>query len=129
MGVGQVKYWSLSAYQWGTNRSARGVFDEDIMVNPSQHYTVVFSRPDDRPANAYPECGVAWVDVNPSPEETSTIVLRHVQPAENFKFTPKNAGDWYGLEDAMGPYLPVDTFMAKGDFEDLGCRSVFSKLK
>ncbi|MBC2716764.1 MAG: hypothetical protein HF978_15780 [Desulfobacteraceae bacterium] len=120
MGGGHVRYWSYSTYQWGTNRSSRGIFDEQIMVNPSQFYTIVLSRPEDRPSNADPECGVAWLDVNPSPEGTSSIVLRHVFPAPYFQFTPLNAGDWFGLEDAMGPYMPTGTYMSTEEFEDLG---------
>jgi hypothetical protein len=66
MGDGEVKYWSVvteasapSGEMWD------GVFDMMVPVDENGFYTIVVSRPEDRPANATHENGVAWIDWGP----------------------------------------------------------------
>mgnify|MGYP003347824063 CR=1 FL=1 len=62
MGVGDLRYWSFCSNQGFANTRVNAcVHDERVPVGPDGYYTIVVSRAADRPRNAIPECGVAWL--------------------------------------------------------------------
>jgi len=113
------------------------IYDEQLAASTdaSGRYALVISRQDDRPANANPSCGVAWIDmgngdgmVSGSPNFAS-LINRHTQVHPDFKHS------WFAVtqpgteKEAMGDYLPyVINVKEKVRFEALGCPVDKTKL-
>ena len=119
MGVGQLRYWSVC-----TNRITTAVMesirDEDIPTDPEGIYTVVISRPEDRPANATKACGIIWL---PADETGRTIlVYRHILPDPSFAEAIQNIPELGNIGAVMADYYPQGTYYAnKAEYERLGC--------
>lgn len=106
------------------------LYDEQLLptLDPAGHFYIVMSRPEDRPANARGECGVAWLNygngdglAGGSPEFASVINRQTiVNPAFRHSwFAVGKPGDEVR---AMGDYLPrAINFKDKARFEALGC--------
>ena len=63
----QVRYWSICTSGAIANppilpADSACLFDQEVPTNSNGEYTVVVSLPQDRPKNAKPGCGVAWLD-------------------------------------------------------------------
>lgn len=130
----QVSYWSLCNYGSSIARPAVGpvntdcLFDEEIPVDRNGYYTIVVSLAEDKPANARPECGVAWMDwtrrgdnITGGHDRGIQLSIRQMLAAPSFAqgidkvLTP-------GTEKAvMGDYYPVGTYTTKADFQKRGC--------
>ena len=85
MGDGQVVYWSVGTM--GAPPSGQlwdGVFDMMVPLDKDGYYTIVVSRPEDRPKNATRENNVTWIDWGPgegSNDPTEPQGLGHVAHA------------------------------------------------
>lgn len=139
-----LRYWSICHSGHGPEGLYRGVvygclMDDEITVDSNRDYIIVYSRPENRPENAHPECGVTWQER--SPEEPQGVLIRwmSVYPdhASNLyvptdTLVPWSAGSW--SEDAydptligqntpgvMGHYHPVLHYLTPEEFEALGC--------
>jgi hypothetical protein len=115
------------------------LMDDEITVDENNDYIIVHSRPEDRPANARPECGVTWQDFGPDSSQGFILRWMNVYPdhyMEEYAPTDDNipwgTGGW--SEDAydkslvgenmpgvMGPYHPVIHYLSQEEFEALGC--------
>jgi hypothetical protein len=63
MSEGQVTYWSVVTVASAPSGELwDGVFDMQVPLDWDGYYTIVVSRPEDRPKNATHENGVAWID-------------------------------------------------------------------
>ena len=63
----QVRYWSICTAGAIANppllpTDSACLFDQEVPTNSAGEYTVVVSLPQDRPKNAKPGCGVAWLN-------------------------------------------------------------------
>ena len=63
----QARYWSVCH----TGRGKDAVYntitygclmDDEVTLTENRDFVVVYSRPEDRPSNAWPMCGVTWQD-------------------------------------------------------------------
>ena len=104
--------------------------DEETAVDASRHYTLVYSRPEDKPRNAVRFCGNTWIEWSPegdaNPGEPNTdfgyLTIRHLLPNPTFKqaiaYTTK-----VGTErEVMGEYLPTWKYEPeRASFESTGC--------
>jgi hypothetical protein len=128
----QMRYWSFST---GSNiidpplgyPTTDSVSDFEIPTARDGTYTIVVSQPEDRPANATIEHGVAWLK-GADPTLPDLIVMRHMIPAETFfdqsiwavpDLTPGVA------EGIMGPYFPETVYSDKATFEAGGAAACF----
>jgi len=140
----EARYWSISNVGGGPDGRYNGVvygtlLDEGVVTDENNRYLIVFSRKDDRPANALPEYGVTWRDFGPESQQAFVIRWMEVYPdhhMDNYVPTDKNipweTGAWssaqydqslVGRNDrsgAMGEYHPRIYYMSKAQFESLG---------
>ena len=65
----QTQYWSLvSCEAMPSGQIVDGLTDMQVPLDGERNYTIVYSRKEDRPANATAENGVAWIEWSPRGE-------------------------------------------------------------
>lgn len=122
----QVKYWSVATM--GSAPSGQlwdGVFDMMVPVDDDGWYTIVVSRPEDRPANATHENGVAWIDWGPGEglddardrKDWGMVVMRFMVTNPDWDNSPSKVRTAGTEEAVMGPYFPKGYYTTKAAFE------------
>jgi hypothetical protein len=119
MPPGQLRYWSLCTNERHTTRFVDCTIDEDVPVDATGWYTVVVSALADRPVNATPECGVAWLAWGTSPE--TLVILRHMLPDARFSHAIQRVERPADLAAVVGDYLPTGRHTTREEFEARGC--------
>jgi hypothetical protein len=126
MADGQVKYWSvvtLGAAPCGELWD--GVFDMMVPLDEEGYYTIVVSRPEDRPGNATRANGVMWIDWGPGEgvddprnrKDWGMLLMRFMACHPDWENSPRKAHE-PGMEQAvMGPYYPRGYYTTKAEFE------------
>lgn len=140
----QARYWSICHTGRGPDRLYNGVvygclYDEEIAVDKNRDYIIAYSRGAERPTNATEKCGVTWQDFGPESAQGFPIRWMSVYPdhymqdyAPNDKNIPWETGTWSqenydktlvgeNKPGVMGPYKPIIHYLAKEEFEALGC--------
>jgi len=118
MDDGQLRYWSLCTNDTLSQRYWDCHYDEQIPQDAQGNYIVVVSTAAQRPANARPECGVAWL--NWGPLASSLLILRHMLPDPDFAGTIEKVPLMSGAErEVMGDYYPYGTHASVAEFEAL----------
>ena len=127
MGTGQVRFWSLCATESPlTVRTEDCLADRQVPLGPRRRYTIVVSKPPDRPDNARRACGVAWLrwplrgDGDDSPDYAN-LIIRNMLAASGFEHAIQNIRDPGTEEEVMGPYFPRSTYTSTAAFEARGC--------
>ncbi len=127
----QVRYWSLCT--GSSPVSGLGydcVYDQQVPLRGDRRYTLVISRPGDRPKNATAACGYRWLTFGkgenyPDPaarDYIDTLYMRFMAPSPSFAQAPQRMTA-PGTEAAvMGPYLPRSQYTTTAAFEKRGCR-------
>ena len=105
--------------------------DMQVPLDKDGYYTIVYSRKEDRPANATAENGVAWIEWSPRGEGVDTpqnrpdfgmLMLRFIANDPSWKQSPDYVTK-PGMEEAvMGPYYPRGYYTDKATFEAQGPR-------
>jgi hypothetical protein len=105
--------------------------DMQVPLDAEGNYTIVYSRKEDRPANATDENGVAWIEWSPRGEgidgpknraDFGMLMLRFIANDPKWKESP-NRVTKPGMEEAvMGPYYPRGYYTTKAEFETNGPR-------
>ena len=100
------------------------LFDEQVPVNENGEYTIVVSRKEDRPRNAYPECGIGWLpmadDGDGAIDEDATVIqIRNMLASSDFRHAIQNVDEIGKEKEIMGPYLPYSFYTTTGGFEAL----------
>jgi hypothetical protein len=119
----QLRYWSFCT---GSNVIAypalypttAGVSDVEIPVGSDGFYTVVVSQLADRPPNATPENGVAWIQ-GADPALPDLLLLRHMLPLEAFFAQSVWAVPELvvgAAQPIMGPYYPETVYADTATF-------------
>jgi hypothetical protein len=119
----QLRYWSWCSNQgFGTGRVNACVFDEQVPVDAQGFYTIVMSRASDRPRNAVPECGVAWLpmaDVGDGTGETdlTMLTMRQMLGAGQYAQALHNITRQEDIASGMGETFPRGRYMSVAAFE------------
>jgi hypothetical protein len=143
----QCRYWSVTTYDAdfpfskikGLENSS--IMDDEIVLDKDRKYIIVYSRPEDRPANATKENGVTWVNWGQTCIQAMTLRWMSVGPEWAFEKTPNEINlPWkhctftatqYKPDEYIGSnhnkgflkeYHPVRHYMTKKDFESLGTK-------
>lgn len=140
----ECRYWSITSYDAefpfseikGLEQTS--VMDDELILDKDRNYIIVYSRPEDRPANATKENGVTWVNWGTTCTQSFSIRWISVSPEWDFLQSPTEThlpwskSTWSGTEFAkgaignnntdgfLGRYHPVKHYMTKGTFEQLG---------
>lgn len=123
MGSGDLRYWSFCSNQGFANTRVNGcVKDEDIPVGPDGYYTVVVSRAADRPRNAIPQCGVAWLPMADDGDgavdpDVTVLQLRHMLGAQDFAHSIQSIGKVGDEAKDMDEYFPHGQYVSASAFE------------
>lgn len=126
----QTQYFSIvSAEAAPSGQIVDGLIDMQIPVDKDGTYTIVYSRAEDRPANATPENGVAWIEWSPRGEgidgpgnrtDFGMLMMRIMAPSADWPESPANVTKPGDEEKIMGAYYPKGEYMTKEAFEALG---------
>jgi len=130
---GELRYWSLCQNEFYSQEVKECLFDEQVTVNPDGFFTIVTSKPEDRPDNANEDCGVGYL---PWPDngdgfsytegrtddlDASMLILRNMLPAGDFEEAIQKTSVAGDEAEVMGEYLPRASYMSRVEFEELGC--------
>lgn len=152
MKAAQLRYFSLHTYDSSlipkggpVGIPVQSLMDDEIITDAKGYFTIVFSRPEDRPANATAENGVTWRDWGPPGE--AMIMLRYLAVGPEWTFpqapTENNLGrtsDWASPSynesllgknirtGWMGDYLPNLHYLSKPEFEKLGRNTRWNQI-
>jgi hypothetical protein len=129
----QVRYISLCALGSIANppllpANSACLFDQEIPTNSNGEYTIVVSLPQDRPRNAKPGCGVAWMDWGTAGDgqgrpSLDLLVMRQQLAAPTFEESIEHITTPETEKEVMGAYYPMSTYMTKQQFEGGKCWS------
>jgi hypothetical protein len=142
----QVRYWSICTaggvekpYDFLTNSAC--LFDQEVPVDTNGEYTVVVSLAQDRPKNAKPGCGVAWLDWGTGGDDLEgeyavdnrpsldTLIMRNQLSNPAFEQSIANVITPGSEREVMGAYYPTSTYMTTQEFEGRRCFSASLKRK
>jgi hypothetical protein len=126
----QTQYWSLvSCESAPSGQIVDGLTDMQVPLDANGNYTIVVSRPEDRPANATPEHGVAWLEWSPHGEgidgaenrpDFGMLMLRIMANNPDWKKSPDHVTTPGTEAEVMGPYYPRGYYTDKASFEARG---------
>ncbi len=123
----QLRYWSICTNS--TPVAGLGFHcatDDELPLRGNRRYTIVISRPRDRPRNATARCGVRWLDYgrqteSPDDPDYGLVIIRNILASPRFKRAAQRitrAGD---ERKVMGAYYPSPSYTSRSRFERLGC--------
>ena len=107
-----------------------GVFDMQAPLDKDGYYTIVVSRPEDRPKNATRENGVAWINWGPGEglndprdrKDWGMLLMRFMVCNKDWENSPEKATK-PGMEpEVMGPYYPRGYYTTREKFEAEGVK-------
>ena len=122
-----MRYWSLCNNESAaTTAGVACVDDEDVPVDGNGRYTIVVSLPQDRPRNAKPKCGVAWLAMSPDGDgaghpDDGYLLMRNMLPSASFHHAVQDTSVPGDEKAVMGAYLPTGTYLTVRQFEKRGC--------
>lgn len=126
----QTRYWSLvSGEAAPSGHIVDGLTDMQVPLDEDGYYTIVYSRKEDRPSNATPENGIAWIEWSPRGEgiagphnrkDFGMLMLRIMATNPAWRERPDNITQPGMEEEVMGPYYPRGYYTTKADFEAEG---------
>ena len=123
MGTGDLRYWSYCSNQGFANTRVNDcVHDEKVPVGPDGFYTIVLSRKADRPRNATPQCGIAWLPMaddgdGAADNDVTVLQLRHMIGGGDFKNAVQNISSAATAAKDMGAYFPRGQYITTSAFE------------
>ena len=144
MDTAQCRYWSLTSYDAGFpfNKIAgvelTSVMDDEITLDQDRNFILVYSRPEDKPANASAANGVTWVNWGSVGIQSFTLRWLSVGPEWMMDIAPHEINlSWSqanpsssnfdqdliaqnGHQGFLGEYQPKVHYMSREDFEVLG---------
>jgi hypothetical protein len=128
----QTQYWSMvSCEAVPSGQVVDGLTDFQVPLDQDRHYTIVVSRPEDRPKNATLENGVAWMKWSPRGEglddpsnraDFGMLILRIMANSPNWPQRPDEVKKPGTEQVVMGAYCPGGYYTTKAQFEANGPR-------
>jgi len=124
---GDMRFWSLCTGESRvTTRTPDCLSDRQVLRRSGREYTVVVSKPEDRPANATRECGVAWLDWGANGDgagdtDYAALIQRNMLVGPGFTHAIQNVQRPGTEAEVMGPYFPRAEYMTGEEFEARGC--------
>jgi hypothetical protein len=129
MPTADLQYWSIcSVASAPSGELWDGLFDMQAPLDKDGNYTIVVSRPEDRPKNATAEHGVAWFDWGPGEglgdprnrKDWGMLLVRMMSPDPNWENSPTKMMKPGEEPAVLGPYYPRGEYTTKEEFEAKG---------
>jgi hypothetical protein len=130
MPAAETQYWSIvSCEAMPSGQIVDALTDMQVPLDKDGNYTIVYSRKEDRPANATDENGVAWIEWSPRGEgidgpknrpDFGMLMLRFISNSPSWKQSPNHVTKPDMEEAVMGSYYPRGYYTAKAEFEANG---------
>ena len=96
-----------------------------MVLGPGRAYTIVVSKPEDRPTNAVRRCGVSWLDMGDGDgdqrSDYAALIMRNMLVSPDFAQAIQRVPEPGAEADVMGPYFPQSEYRSRAAFEGLGC--------
>lgn len=135
---GDLRYLSICTNELISTATNFCIYDEQIKhKDKGGYYTIVVSRPEDRPANAKDECGISYLPLSERGDgytgadaeekghtDLGFLIMRNLLPYPHFDQAIQNTKVWGDEKSVMGDYLPDITYTSKEDVEALGCQTL-----
>jgi len=118
----QLRYWSMcngSVMPTGATDTIGCVYDEQVVTDSRDGFTIVVSTPEDRPANARRACGVTWMPWGLRPE--AVMIMRNQLASPDFAHSVQQVRKPGMEREVMGPFLPRGGYTSTAVFEKGGC--------
>jgi hypothetical protein len=125
MGTGELRYWSICSNEsFANTRVTDCLFDEQIPVDKRGFVTIIMSKDKDRPRNARPECGLAWLRVSDngdgvSDKDVAIVQLRHMLAEPKFANAIQRIDSDDHIQQVMGEYFPTARYTVPNVVETL----------
>jgi hypothetical protein len=123
----QMRFWSLCAGESRvTTYTQDCLADRQLPLSAGRHYTIVVSKPADRPANANRKCGVAWLEWpargdGAGDPDYGLLIMRNMLVNPKFGHAIQRVTQAGTEQQVMGPYFPLSAYRTKQQFEQRGC--------
>jgi hypothetical protein len=114
----QLRYWSMCSNELATERFWGCVMDDQLPLSAGRSYTIVVTAAADRPRNARPGCGIAWLPAGPG--EDTVLIERNMLPATSFRQSIQAARYDHERHD-LGAFYPTARYASIAQVEKLGC--------
>src|SRR3954467_13540606 len=114
----QLRYWSICSNELATERFWGCVMDDQLPLTADRTYTIVVTAAADRPRNARPGCGIAWLPAGPG--EDTVLIERNMLPDKQFRQSIQAARYDHERHD-LGAYYPTARYATIAQVERLGC--------
>ncbi|MGH8529477.1 MAG: hypothetical protein ACRETN_06480 [Nevskiales bacterium] len=119
LGSAQLRYWSLCTNEFATQRFVACLADFQMPLDRHGYFTLVVSDPDQRPGNAVPENGIAWLPWGGLYPD-SLLIYRHMLPNASFAEAIQNIPFGTPPQDVMGEYFPRVSYCDRATVESAG---------
>ncbi len=123
----ESRYWSVIMSEAPpSGMGADALSDMQVPLDADRNYTIVVCRPEDRPANATDENGVAWMDWGTRGEglddersrtDFGLILFRFMYNNPDWAQSPERIAEPGTEAETMGPYFPRLSYTDKEAFE------------
>jgi hypothetical protein len=123
----QTQYWSIVSCEAApSGQIVDGLTDFQVPLDADGNYTIVVSRPEDRPRNTTAEHGVAWMSWSSRGEglddprnrpDFGMLILRIMANNPTWANRPDKITAPGTEETIMGPYFPRGVYTTKEQFE------------
>ena len=123
----QMRFWSLCANESRvTDYSQDCLSDRQVPLTRGRHYTIVVSKPADRPHNARRHCGVGWLEWplrgdGAGDPDYGLLIMRNMLVNPKFAHAIQNVTQAGTEPQVMGPYFPRSAYRTTEQFEQRGC--------
>ena len=110
-----------------TTRAEDCLADRQVPLARDRRFTIVVSRPQDRPRTARRSCGVAWLRWPRNGEhpggrrDYALLILRNMLPAPGFAQAIQRVERFGDERRVLGPYFPRSRYTTTRAFERGGC--------
>jgi len=127
MPAAQLRFWSLcSAESRVTTRTPDCLADRQVPLEEDRDYTIVVSRRADRPRNARPACGIAWLDWGNRGDaagrpDYGLLIMRNMLASAGFRQSIQRIQRFGDEKKVMRAYFPRSEYSSKRAVERMGC--------
>lgn len=123
MGDGQLRYWSVCSNKGLAVTMVNDcLYDEHIPVDENGFFTIAVSRAEDRPRNAFAQCGIGWLPMADDGDgifdpDSSIVQIRHMLASDDFPQAIQKIEYDRDIEKVMGAFYPKSFYTTTNNFE------------